>query len=131
MARTKGAINRKTKMLPAMLAALDYRDPAIVLAEIASMPDAELLKLCSSEDRRAALSARIRSAEALMPYVHGKRPVEVLVTDDRLPMLIIQNGTDQLEGKKANEINAAPLLVARPLVAQEQQAFDLERKSDE
>jgi hypothetical protein len=131
MARTKGAINRKTKMLPAMLAALDYRDPAIVLAEIASMPDAELLKLCSSEGRRAALSARIRSAEALMPYVHGKRPVEVLVTDDRLPMLIIQNGTDQLEGKKANEINAAPLLVARPLVAQEQQAFDLERKSDD
>lgn len=131
MARTKGAINRKTKMLPAMLAALDYRDPALVLAEIASMPDAELLKLCSSEGRRAALSARIRSAEALMPYVHGKRPVEVLVTDDRLPMLIIQNGTDQLEGKKANEINAAPLLVARPLVAQEQQAFDLERESDE
>lgn len=131
MARTKGAINRKTKMLPAMLAALDYRDPALVLGEIASLDFRQLMRLTSNETRRAALAAKIRAAEALMPYVHGKRPVEVLVTDDRLPMLIIQNGTDQLEGKKANEINAAPLLVARPLVAQEQQAFDLERKSDE
>ena len=131
MARTKGAINRKTMMLPKMLEALGHRDPAVVLAEIASMDFRQLMRFAGSETRRAALAAKIRSAEALMPYVHGKRPVEVLVTDDRLPMLIIQNGTDQLEGKKANEINAAPLLVARPLVAQEQQAFDLERKSDE
>lgn len=131
MARTKGAINRKTRMLPAMLEALEYRDPAVVLAEIASMPDAELLKLCSSEGRRAALSARIRSAEALMPYVHGKRPVEVLVTDDRLPLLIIQTGMDQLDGKKTNEINGGMLPVARPLVVQEQQALDLESKSDD
>lgn len=131
MARTKGAINRKTKMLPGYLKELGYRDPGVVLAEIASMDFRDLMRFAKSETRRAALAAKIRAAEALMPYVHGKRPVEVLVTDDRLPMLIIQNGTDQLEGKKANEINAAPLLVARPLVAQEQQAFDLERKSDD
>jgi hypothetical protein len=38
-----------------------------------------------------------RVAGELAPYLHGKKPVEIAIIDERLPALIINLGTDQLE----------------------------------
>lgn len=43
---------------------------------------------------------QIAAAGELMPYLHGKKPLEVVVGDERLPMLMIDLGTNQLaEGR--------------------------------
>lgn len=96
MGRKPGSLNRKTMMMLPMLEALSYRDPAQVLAEIASMPEARLRKLTATEAGRSAMAARLKAAAELMPYCHGKLPVSVNVTPI-LPVLEIVTGTNQIE----------------------------------
>lgn len=96
MGRKPGAINKKTRMLLPMLEQLGYRDPAVVLAEFASMPELRLKKLVSSEAGRAAVTARLKAASELMPYCHGKLPVRVDIGGE-LPVFHILGDRDQLE----------------------------------
>lgn len=55
---------------------------------------------------------QIAAAGELMPYLHGKKPIDVNVSDERLPTLILAMGTNQLdqartiEGRRALSIGA-------------------------
>lgn len=96
MPRPKGSKNKRTLGVPAELdRLLGGVDPAQVLAAVYSMPLDELERLVRSKARAAALGFKLRAAEAAMPYVHSKMPVKVDVTDERLPTLVIVQGTDQ------------------------------------
>jgi len=94
--RPSGAMNRKTKALADYLTGLGYTDPAIVLAETYSRPVDELADALGC-DKLEAFQLQQRAAAELMPYLHGKMPLEVKVTEQRLPLLIMDLGTNQLE----------------------------------
>lgn len=127
MGRKPGSLNRKTRMMLPMLEALNYKDPAIVLAEIASMPEIRLRKITKTEAGRAGLVARLRAAAELMPYCHGKLPVKIDVGGE-LPVFHILGDRDQLE-----QGVSAPVIehVGQPLVGQGADLFDNIQQSGE
>lgn len=85
--RRKNSRNKRTKDFERYILQNGNRDPALVLAEIASTP-AEVLVQRSRDldpikkrlDYGGAQALRMRAAEGLMPYMHGKKPVEVQLT---------------------------------------------------
>ena len=129
MGRKPGSLNRKTRMMLPMLEALNYKDPAIVLAEIASMPELKLRKITRTEAGRAGLVARLRAAAELMPYCHGKLPVKIDVID-KLPVFNLFFDRHQLE---ENQEVVAPVIdhVGQQLVGQGADLFDNIQQSSE
>lgn len=117
--RPKGARNRKTEAFEKWFYAKGYTDPAQKLAEIVTM-DPRALQQIALEDKIARrdlknigtaehpiqavevpsildmLDLQRRAAVDLMPYLHGKKPTEVVVTDERLPILVVAAGTNQM-----------------------------------
>lgn len=84
--RTPGARNRRTEDFARYISQFG-QDPAITLMQIQSTPTEELVarsKLLDVPKRQMsyadAESLRIRCAEALMPYIHSKKPVAVDAT---------------------------------------------------
>lgn len=129
MGRKPGSLNRKTTMMLPMLEALGYRDPAHVLGEYASMPEARLKKLMSSEAGRAAVAARLKAASELMPYCHAKMAVKVDLGGE-LPIFHILGDRDQIEG---NQGVAAPVIehVGQQQVGREGDLFETAQQSGE
>lgn len=87
--RKPGSKNRRTKDFERYILQNGNRDPALVLAEIASTPPEILVQRSQAMDpikKRLdygqAQALRLRAAEGLMPYMHGKKPVQVEVTAD-------------------------------------------------
>lgn len=81
--RKPGSRNRKTEDFDRYIRQFG-RDPAITLMEIQSTPPEVLVersKLMDTDKRRMsygdAQALRTRCAEALMPYMHGKKPISV------------------------------------------------------
>jgi hypothetical protein len=95
MGSRRGRPNKRSVMMLPMLEQLGYRDPAVVLAEIAAMPEMRLRKMTKTEAGRQALAARIRAAAELMPYCHAKMAVKVDIGGD-LPVFHILGDRDQL-----------------------------------
>jgi hypothetical protein len=117
--RPPGARNRKTEAFEKWFYARGYRDPAQVLAEIITM-DPRALQQIALEDRVARgelqqlgtkddpiqtvsvpglveiIDLQRKAAIDLMPYLHGKKPTEVVITDERLPILVVASGTNQM-----------------------------------
>lgn len=111
--RPKGALNVKTKAFQDYYAAKGYRDPLIALGEFVSANPLDLWSWVreNAVDMAKAggfdvgkvpvpdLFAIIREQHAcavqLAPYLHGKRPVQVEITDERLPTLALVLGMDQ------------------------------------
>lgn len=95
--RPKGALNRKTKDLYRYLAQTvdGFTDPAVVLARAASAKVTDIAKdlKCSNQD---AMALKLSAADKLMPYLHGKAPAQEVGEDERIPMLIVDTGIDQL-----------------------------------
>lgn len=106
MGRAPGSLNRRTRLMLPMLEALEFRDPALVLAEIASMPELRLRKWTRTEAGRHALAARIKAATELMPYCHSKMPVQVN-TELSLPIINIYGDRDQLQGNQQLSLEQA------------------------
>lgn len=129
MGRPAGSLNRKTLRLGAYLESLGHRDPAVVLAELASMPMVDLKRLAKGKDGAAALAARIRAAEALMPYLHGKMPVRI-ESEGALPVLQLLVGTNQIEQFQTLK-DVTPPEVARPEVARKDQPLENKQLFDE
>ncbi len=127
MGRKPGSLNRKTRMMLPMLEALNYKDPAIVLAEIASMPELKLRKITRTEAGRAGLVARLRAAAELMPYCHGKLPVKIDVGGE-LPVFHILGDRDQLEQGVSSPVIEH---VGQQLVGQGADLFDNIQQSGE
>lgn len=119
LGRPKGARNKKTEAFEKWFYARGYRDPAQVLAEIMTM-DPRALQQIALDDKVARgevqqlgtkdnpiqvvsvpglldiIDLQRRAAVDLMPYLHGKKPTEVVVTDERLPILVVASGTNQM-----------------------------------
>jgi hypothetical protein len=85
------------------------QDPAITLMQIQSTPTEELVArsiLLDPEKRRLstgdAEALRIRCAEALMPYMHGKQPVRV---DANIRGVIVQETIGDVRGVRGVTID--------------------------
>lgn len=119
LGRPKGARNKKSEAFEKWFYAKGYRDPAQVLAEIMTM-DPRALQQIALDDRIARgelqqigskddpvqmvsvpglleiVDLQRKAAVDLMPYLHGKKPTEIVVTDERLPILVVASGTNQM-----------------------------------
>lgn len=80
--RKPGSKNKRTRDFEKYILQNGNRDPALILAEIASTPPEVLVQRSSVMDPAkkqltygAAQALRTRAAEGLMPYMHGKKPV--------------------------------------------------------
>lgn len=126
--RPKGSLNRKTKEFEAYFQAKGFRDPLVGMAQfITADPVALQAWIQKHEQAEVSVGKEIRTAlptlmdiikeqhtiaTQLAPYLHGKKPVELAIIDERLPALIIDLGTNQLEqgetiaGRKALSLGA-------------------------
>lgn len=111
--RPKGALNVKTKDFERYYTAMGYRDPLKAKAEwLTADPVALQAWFIAHEQTRHAvgkgtalavpslmeiIKEQHAVAAALAPYLHGKKPVQVEIIDERLPSLIIDLGTNQLD----------------------------------
>ena len=129
MGRKPGSLNRKTLMMMPMLEQLGYRDPAHVLAEVASMPHSRLKKLTATEAGRSALAARLKAASDLMPFCHGKLPVTLNVQRD-LPEFYILGNTNQLEQDQGLK-DVTPVDVGCQVVGHSADLFETIQQSED
>lgn len=119
--RPKGALNRKTKDFEAYYTAKGYKDPLIALGEFVTANPLDLWAWFNEQrvEQIAAYQAQFNSlpkdpqsvfpipdlfqiireqhdcAKELAPYLHGKKPTVVEITDERLPTLALFLGMDQ------------------------------------
>lgn len=94
--RPKGALNRKTRDFEAWYHAMGFKDPAELLAQVVSADPLALAKTMPGKTLLDALKLQVAAAEGLMPYLHGKMPTRTTQPDERLPILVINAGTNQL-----------------------------------
>jgi hypothetical protein len=115
--RPKGAINKRTADFRDWYQAQGFKDPLIAQAQFLSAdPDAlqawfaereRTLKAIGKQVGKAVpalidiVKEQMACARDLAPYLHGKMPTKVEVTDERLPMLVLNLGTNQLDQAKA------------------------------
>lgn len=118
--RPKGAQNRKTATFEKLYAAHGFKDPLLVMGKFITMDplqlqawliEHEMAETQMGKISKPALAQLIdiikeqhKVASELAPYLHGKKPIEVQIIDERLPALIIDLGTDQLA--EARQIEA-------------------------
>lgn len=105
--RRKGSQNRRSKDFEAYIRSFG-RDPAVTLMEIQNTPPEVLVersKALDPEKRRLsygdAQALRVRCAEVLLPYVHGKKPVQVELGVDGDFNLIIPGLNASVEDARA------------------------------
>lgn len=140
--RPKGSLNRKTRDFEEFYRSQGFTDPLTGMARFVTVDPVALQAWFVEHERaKVAVGKKLRRhcptlwdivkeqhtvMSQLAPYLHGKKPVQLEVIDERLPMLIVNLGTDQLEtgktiagqkalslgqqlggaeGEKANEIN--------------------------
>lgn len=123
--RPAGALNLKTKDFERYYAAMGYRDPLKAMAEWLTADPVSLQAWFEEHEQRTVSIEATREGEAeadvkaevkvkdvpsllaiikeqhavavaLAPYLHGKKPVQVKIIDERLPTLIVDLGTNQL-----------------------------------
>jgi len=110
--RPKGAGNRKTKEFEKFYEQQGFMDPLVAMGRWLTADPVSLqawfirheraLKAIGQQTGKAvpSLMEIIREQQAvaaqLAPYLHGKKPVELQIIDERLPQLILNLGTDQL-----------------------------------
>lgn len=121
--RPKGALNTKTKDFERYYAAMGYRDPLVAWAQFLTRDPVDLQAWIEEHERtKVAVGKQVRTAlpqlldiiaeqhrcaERLAPYLHGKKPVQVEIIDERLPTLIVYLGTNQLaEARKVADRKA-------------------------
>lgn len=87
--RKPNSKNKRTKDFERYILQNGNRDPALILAEIASTAPEVLVQRSAVMDPAkkqltygAAQALRTRAAEGLMPYMHGKKPVQVELRAD-------------------------------------------------
>lgn len=130
--RPPGARNRKTKAFEDWYFAR-FKDPAVALGELVTM-DPRALQQLLVEDRHSILERegklaevpglleliklQLAAASELMPYLHGKKPIDINVTDERLPTIIVVANENQLDQARRllEERRQAALSIGAPLV---------------
>lgn len=139
--RPKGAMNRKTADFEKFYAAKGFRDPLVAMAQWLTADPVALQAWFEDHEKVMTTVGKRRYrtmpslmdiikeqhavASVLAPYLHGKKPVELAIIDERLPTLVIELGTNQLEegeliaGRKA-------LSLGSPIAAPSNEIKDLE-----
>ncbi|OEI83717.1 hypothetical protein GRI33_06245 [Brucella sp. BO3] len=129
--RPKGAGNRKTKDFQAWYEAQGFKDPLQLQAEFMSSDPVALQSFFLEHEKTMKaigkktgvavpalidiVKEQMACARDLAPYLHGKAPVRVVVEDERLPMLVINSGTNQID--QARQVAAQKgLTVGRPMI---------------
>lgn len=109
--RRKGSKNKRTKDFERYILQNGNRDPALIMAEIASTPPEILVERSKAMDpvkKRldygGAQALRLRAAEGLMPYMHGKKPVQVeLSADGDFNLIIPGQNVSHADAQRAAE----------------------------
>lgn len=117
--RPKGAANKKTAEFEEFYRAKGYRDPLIAMADWITADPVELQAWFQEHERAVSavgkkiltvlpslldiIKAQMSAAGELAPYLHGKQPIRVKIEDERLPMLVLNLGTNQLAQAKVIE----------------------------
>lgn len=127
--RPRGALNLKTRDFERYYRAMGFRDPLQAMAQwLTADPVALQAWFQEHEQTRHAvgkgtapavpslfeiIKEQHAVATQLAPYLHGKKPAQLQVIDERLPTLIIDLGTNQLtEAAKLAERQA--LSIGKP-----------------
>ncbi|MEO4042709.1 hypothetical protein AAFN47_13990 [Hoeflea sp. CAU 1731] len=101
--RPKGASNQKTKDFERYYQAQGFTDPLVAMAQYLTADPVELyhwfFEQGTDAKRRPGpfeiINEQQTVASNLAPYLHGKKPTQVEIIDERLPTLIIDLGTNQ------------------------------------
>ena len=107
--RPKGAQNKKTQVFEKYYAARGFTDPLMVLGDLVSADPIALWEWLKENNPGAKVTLLDvielirKSANDLAPYLHGKKPIDVNITDERLPMLVIDSGNNQLDEDRRND----------------------------
>lgn len=108
--RPRGSLNRKTETLQRYYQARNFKDPISFLGDLVSANPLELLAWLKKHNPAGehnlldVIKLQKSAAVDVAPYLHGKMPVSLDIKDDRLPMLIMDLGTNQLdEARKGQE----------------------------
>ncbi|SFT67045.1 hypothetical protein SAMN05444141_102663 [Pseudovibrio denitrificans] len=144
--RPKGAKNKKTEQLQKMWSARGFKDPLMFQGEFLSSHPADLWKWFVEEQAKVdgltladaiikalkgkldgiptipeIVAMQLKTADHVAPYLHGKMPVrEESDDDERLPVLMIDLGTDQVNEGKYLDADEEPMSIG----AQEQSSDD-------
>lgn len=111
--RPKGAKNRKTADFAAWYEANGFKDPLEFMAEFMSANPVELQAFFAEHEKTykaigknvgkavpslsEIVEEQLACADKLAPYLHGKAPAAILPPDERLPVLVLNLGTNQLD----------------------------------
>jgi hypothetical protein len=108
--RPRGSVNRKTETLSRYYQARGFKDPVSFLGDLVTADPLELFQWLKQHNPAGehnlldVIKLQKGAAVDLAPYLHGKMPVSIDIKDDRLPMLIMDLGTNQLdEARKPGE----------------------------
>lgn len=119
--RPKGARNRKTVEFEKFFEDCGFTDPLVGMAEFITSDLRGLLAWFREYDKDNAPSLWeiVKEKHAVMaqlaPYLHGKKPTDETEPDERLPMLVLNLGTNQLA--QAQEIAGRNAMsIGRPIV---------------
>jgi len=123
-------MNRKTQDFAAWYDAQGFKDPLQLQAEFMSADPVALQSWFIEYERTQKaigklfgqavpslsdiVEMQMSVADKLAPYLHGKAPARDAPDDERLPVLVINAGTNQLE--QAQIVQAKRLTVGRPMV---------------
>lgn len=113
--RPPGARNRKSADFEKWYYAAGFKDPAQLLAEIVSADPLALARV-AHVPLGEAIDLQRKAAVDLMPYLHGKKPTELVVTDERLPVLIIAGDQNQLDQARQLIEERKALSIGSPVV---------------
>jgi hypothetical protein len=111
--RPKGAKNRKTADFQAWYDEQGFKDPLQLQAEFMSADPVALQAWFAEHERTVKAVGKVNMlavpslfditheqmmlADKIAPYLHGKAPAQDSQPDERLPMIIINTGTNQLD----------------------------------
>lgn len=113
--RPPGARNRKTKDFERLYNALGFEDPLLMLGKLISSDPRDVGALAGME-AGDVLALQVRAAGELAPYLHGKKPTEIQITDERLPVLIVATDANQLAQAQQLLEERKALSIGAPLV---------------
>ncbi len=114
--RRPGALNRKTLMLGKYLQAKGYRDPAVMLAEIANADPLELWRWIETEDKGGETSLldvmkwQADAAKSLLPYLHAKITPDAVVDASTLPAFHLHLGNGPVADGQARGLSILDLV---------------------
>lgn len=123
LGRPKGARNRKSVDFEKLYYQSGRTDPILWEGDMLTMDpralQAKLAELGETVSLMEILEFQRRCASDIMPYLHGKKPTEIVATIENLPTLMIFTDTNQLAEARRIQGERQALSLGTPLVEAE------------